>query len=52
MKIYVTNEEANRLKELIQKINDKFASIISRKIAKTQYLSIVRRIKSIRGYDN
>ena len=51
MKLYVTKEEADRLEKLIQRINDKFTTIVSRKIAKAQYESMIRRIKGIRGYD-
>ena len=51
MKIYVTNTEALKLKEFIKRINDKFATLLSRKIAKAQYHSMIRRIKGIRGYD-
>jgi len=52
MKLYVTQEEANKIKELIKKINDKFFTIVSRKIAKAQYESLIRRIKGIRGYED
>jgi len=31
MKLYVTKEEADRLEKLIQRINDKFTTIVSRK---------------------
>jgi len=51
MKIYVTNAEVLKLKEFIKIINDKFATLLSRKIAKAQYESMIRRTKSIRGYD-
>lgn len=51
MKLYVTKEEAERLEKLIQRINNKFATIVSRKIAKTQYESTIRFIKGTRGYE-
>jgi len=52
MKLYATKEEANRINELINKINDKFATIVSRKIAKAQYESMIRFIKGTRGYED
>jgi len=51
MKLYVTKEEADRLEKLIQIINNKFTTIVSREIAKTQYESTIRFIKGNRGYE-
>ena len=41
-----------RTNSMANKINDKFATIVSRKIAKAQYESMIRFIKGTRGYED
>jgi len=48
-KIIVTELEYENLQHLLQIINDKTATIVSRKIAKARYLAIIRFIRGIRG---
>ena len=48
-KIIVTELEYENLQHLLQIINDKTATIVSRKIAKARYLATIRFIRGIRG---
>jgi len=47
-KIIVTELEYENLQHLLQIINDKTATIVSRKIAKARYLATIRFIRGIR----
>jgi len=44
--LFVTKEEYVRIHSLCRRINDKSISSVIRKVYKTQYESLMRRIKS------